>query len=144
MRGQIEAVRDYNSRAMAVAAAGQMLEYLGTANANLAWVAWREERLPDGQLNGRAALELWRKTSLVYPFQWTALWPLIGTALAQNQVSEAIDCARQLLEPGQQRLPDTLAAAIEESIAAWDQGHTQTAHTRLHGTLGLAQEMGYV
>jgi tetratricopeptide (TPR) repeat protein len=143
-RGQVEAVRRSASRSMVVATTGQMLEYLGTANANLAWVAWREAKLPEVQLNGRAALELWRQTPLVYPLQWTALWPLIGVALAQDQVSEAVDSARGLLEPTQQRLPDALMVVVEEALQAWDDGQLETAHAHLQRAIAVAEEMGYL
>jgi tetratricopeptide (TPR) repeat protein len=143
-RGQVEAVQRSTSRSMAVATTGQMLEYLGTAKANLAWLAWRAEDLAAAQEHGRAALELWRQTPLVYPFQWTALWPLIGVALAQDQVSEAVDSARGLLEATQQHLPDVLTAIVEEAIAAWDHGQAETARTHLHRACALAQELGYL
>src|SRR5262249_26786765 len=143
-RGHVEAVRRSIERSKAVATTGQMLEYLGAAKANLAWVAWREGKLSEVQLNGRAALELWQQTPLVYPFQWTALWPLIGVALAQEQLPDAMNYARALLTPVQQRLPDALTAAIEDALAAWDQGQAETAGTHLHRACALAQELGYL
>ncbi|MFL5801098.1 MAG: ATP-binding protein, partial [Roseiflexaceae bacterium] len=143
-RGQVEAVRRSIARSLAVATAGQMIEYLGTANANLAWVAWRAGDLAVTQEHGRAALELWRQASLAYPFQWVALWPLIGVALAQDQLSEAISYARALLTPVQQRLPDALMVVVEEAVQAWDRGQPETAHARLRRAIAVAQEMGYL
>jgi tetratricopeptide (TPR) repeat protein len=142
-RGQSEEVQHYISRALDVAMAGNMLEYISTAKANLAWVKWYAGNLTEAQENGRTALEMWQKAPLVYPFKWTALWPLISVAHVQYQVSEAVDYARTLLEPAQQRLPDALTALLEKAIKHWDGGETETAHTHLNQAIELAQEQGW-
>ncbi len=85
-RGQSEEVQHYISRALDVAMAGNMLEYISTAKANLAWVKWYAGNLSEAQENGRTALEMWQKAPRVYPFKWTALWPLISVAHVQYQV----------------------------------------------------------
>jgi tetratricopeptide (TPR) repeat protein len=143
-RRQVEETRHYVSRSLPVATAAKMVEYIAAAKANLAWVAWREKDLSRAQENGRAALELWQQPLPVYPFQWTALWPLIGVALAQAQVSEAVDYARALLEPAQQRFPDALTAVVEEAIKAWEGGESETTRTHLNQATDLAQELGYL
>ena len=142
-RGQSEEVQHYISRALDIATAGNMLEYISTAKANLAWVKWYLGNLSEAQENGRIALEMWQQAPLVYPFKWTALWPLISVAHVQYQVSEALDYARTLLEPAQQRLPDALTALLEEAIKSWEGGETKTAHTYLNQAIELAQELGW-
>jgi class 3 adenylate cyclase/tetratricopeptide (TPR) repeat protein len=143
-RMEIEEVQHYISRALTVATAGKMLEYISTAKANLAWVMWREGNLSGAQENGRTALEMWQQEPLVYPFQWTALWPLIGVALARDKVFEAVDYARALLEPSQQRLPDALIAVLEEVIKTWDCGESETARTNLNQAIELAQKLSWI
>jgi len=91
-----------------------------------------------------AAMEFWQGVSLAYPFQWTALWPLIGVAQAQDQVPEAVNSARGLLEPTQQRLPDALMVIVEEAVQAWDDGQPETARTHLRRAITVAQELGYL
>ena len=139
--GQIENVKHYISYALAVATAGNMLEYISTAKANMAWVKWHEGNLSEAQKNGRIALEMWQQAPLVYPFQWTALWPLISAMLVENQISEAVDYTRALLEPLQQRLPVALTALLEEVLKTWEEGKTETARTCLNQAIELAQEM---
>ena len=144
-RRQVEEVRHYVSRSLAVATAGQMLEYIGMARANLAWLAWREGDLSETEANGRTALESWQQVPIGQaPFQWTALWPLIGVALAQDQVSEAVDYARALLEPTQQLLSEALTAIVEEAIHTWEGGDLEETRTNLDQAVELAQEMGYL
>jgi class 3 adenylate cyclase/tetratricopeptide (TPR) repeat protein len=143
-RGQVEDVREYVARSLAVAKEAQMLDYVGTANANLAWLAWREGDLSEAQEKGQSALALWEPLSLTYAWQWTALWPLIGVALAQDRVPEAVDHTRALLDPLQERLPDALAAVVHEAIGAWEQAQVETARNHLSQAIALAGEMGYV
>jgi len=138
----VKETRRYISQSLAVATAAQMLEYIATAKANRAWVAWHEENLTKAQENGRAALELWQQMPLVYPFRWTALWPLIGVALAENRTADAVEHARSLLEVTQQRLPDRLTGQLEEAISAWEGGEPQRAHACLNESIEVAQEMG--
>ena len=139
--GEIEEVQHYISRALAVATTGKMLEYISTAKANLAWVKWRQGNFSEAQENGRTALEMWQQEPLIYPFQWTALWPMIGVALAQGKVSEAVDYACALLEPSQQRLPDALNVVLEEVIKTWKGGESETAYTYLNQAIELAHEL---
>ena len=139
---QLEEVQHHISRALDVAMAGNMLEYISTAKANLAWVKWYVGDLSEAQENGQIALKMWQQAPLVYPFKWTALWPLISVAHVQNQVLEAVDYARTLLEPTQQKLPDPLTALLEKAIQSWEEGETGTAYTYLGQAIELARELG--
>jgi len=144
---RVEDVRQCTWRALAVATEGQMMEYVATAKANLAWVAWREENFTEAQQDGRAALELWDqlpKSSGSLAFYWTALWPLIGVALAQDQISEAVEYARVLLDPQEQPQPDVLKAIIEEATEASDRGQQEKAKACLNRAAQLAGEIGYL
>jgi hypothetical protein len=59
-------------------------------------------------------------------------------------LAPAIDYARALLDPGQQRVPDALAASLEQAIQAWDGGASESARELLHQSLALAQQMRYL
>ena len=120
-----------------------MLEYMSTAKANLAWVNWHEGNLSEAWENGRAALKMWRDAPLVYPFQWTALWPLIGVALHKKEVVRAVEYASALLQPSQQRLPDSLNGVLEEVNKDWEMGESEKVHTDLKRSVELAQELGW-
>ena len=86
---------------------------------------------------------MWQQAPLVYPFQWTALWPLISVAHAKNQVSEVVEYARALLEPSQQRLPDALTALLEKIIKIWEERETGTVHTYINQAIELAQDLSW-
>jgi tetratricopeptide (TPR) repeat protein len=146
-RGHLDKVRQYVSQGLAAATAGEMDEYVGMARANLAWIAWREGELAQTEAEGRAALELWQQLPSAHSscaFQWAALWPLVGVALAHNQMPEAIEYAQGMLESTQQYLPAPLAAAVETAIRAWNEGHPQAALAELDRAMTLAQELHYL
>jgi predicted ATPase/DNA-binding SARP family transcriptional activator len=145
--GQLDKVRQYISRSLVAAAAAEMDEYTGMAKANLAWVAWREGKLEKAEEDGQAALEIWQQLPSAHSssaFQWTALWPLVGVALAHNQTLKAIECAQGLLEPAQQCLPEPLLACVEKAILSWKQGNPQSARAELDRAMALAQELDYL
>jgi tetratricopeptide (TPR) repeat protein len=142
--GQVEEARDYALRNLETATSVQNPTYIGTARANLAWVAWRKANMTEALENGKAALELWQQSPSSYPLQWLSLYPLISVALAHDRIPEAVEYARGLLEPTQQALPDALRTVLEEAIKTWEKGEPEAARTHLDRAIELAQEMGYL
>jgi tetratricopeptide (TPR) repeat protein len=144
LRGQADEVLSYARRAQEAAEAAQMPDYVAAAKGNQAWLAWRRQDLPTAEQRGQEALDLWRQSSLVYPFQWQALWPLIAVALAQGRGDDACGHAQALLDPAQQRLPDDLAAALRAAVEAKADDQAGAACPHLDQALALARDMGYV
>ncbi len=146
-RGQVGEVRRLAARSLAAAATAHMPEYTATAQANLAWAAWREERLADCETEACAALERWSGLPAGHAsaaFQWTALWPLIGVCLAQDRTAEAAVQAGRLLDPALMRLPaaieDTLSAALE----SWQRHDVTQTEALLERALAQAQVSGWL
>lgn len=142
--GQAADVGRCAAESLAVAQAGNMIEYIGTARANQAWLASLRNDTAEVETNGRAATELWNKLSLVYPFQWAALLPLLSVELAGGRIAEAVERARSLVKPTQQRLPEALAATLEESTGAWERADEDGARAALTRSVELAQQAGYL
>ncbi len=138
---QKDQVNVYSHRSLNIAKIAQMPEYVGAAKANLTWLAWSEQRFSEAETDGKAALEIWRQLSFVYPFHWMALFPLIGVTLADDRVPEAVAYIRALLSPEQKRLPAPLTAALEDAIRSWDAGDEEIAHNLLRRAMSLAQEI---
>ncbi len=148
-RGQVEMARHLASRSLADAQETNQQVYTAMAKANLAWIAWRGGDMAGARLLGQTALELFEQWTqwyghTIYPFQWAALWPLIAIALAGREISRAIDHARALLAPSQQRLPDDLTVLLEKTLQAWEQNQPEAAQDYLHQSVELAQFMGYL
>jgi tetratricopeptide (TPR) repeat protein len=144
MRGQIEETRRIASLALAAATELQLPEYIAMAQANLAWVAWREGKHLDAYGEGLAALSLWRSLPTPYMFLWAGLWLLISVELMRNRLTEATDHAHLLLDPQQSALPDALETLVKAGLQSWDVGQLEAARTHLCQATALAQKMGYL
>jgi DNA-binding SARP family transcriptional activator len=142
--GQIDDVRAYAERSLRVALAEQMPDYIGAAHANLAWLAWRAGDRAQARDHGLQALAAWHGTQLVFGIQWTARWPLIGVALAENQVVEVAEYGRALLDQKQQRPPEILEAALEAAVRAADMGNLDAARAEFTRLLEPACALGYL
>ncbi len=121
---------DLAQRCLAVARPARMYNYIGAAEAGLAWVAWRAGSTAEAGRLARAALASWQRFKQVYPLQWQALWPLLGLALERDEVGEAIDHAGALLRPEQQALPDALAGPLAAGV--WRPGRVGRPRRRAH------------
>jgi eukaryotic-like serine/threonine-protein kinase len=117
-RGLVEDAQGQNARALEAATRAQGMPYVGVALGNRAWLAQRGGRCDDAVEHAREALALWAKVVPNYPFQWTALGPLLAASMANGDVATALEAARRLLGPSQQWLPDELTDALERAIGA--------------------------
>ena len=137
-----DAVAVLAPQAIETAHAAAKPQYVATAKASLAWMAWKTGRLAEVEALAEHALECWRTTTW-QPYHWVCLWPLIGVRLAAGQVAEAVGAARQLLPAPQQRLPDELEDVMQSAIAAWDHGEPERAADTLTSALELAQRLRF-
>jgi len=116
-RGNQDEVRSYATEGLRVAIDLGMPEYVGAAHGQRAWLAWRAGDLVACERAGHAAIEAWR-VGQPYPLQWIARLPLLGAELRMARRREAVAHAAVLRDPGQQRLPDDLDAALAGAVAA--------------------------
>ena len=86
---------------MTAAAEAKMTTYVAVAKANQAWLAWRRGAIAEAQQLGEAALELWLQFPTPFPYQWLAVWPLIGIANMFDLDAEVIEHIKALFGPGQ-------------------------------------------
>ena len=143
-RGQLEPARQLAEQCLTLCAEQANLTYQGMAHANLAWVAWRAAQLPETQRLGQLALETWRDLGMTNPLRWLALWPLLGVAVRADRPAEALDYARTMLDPSQQRLPDQLTDLLESALRPWDQHEVTAALNHLDRAIALAEVHGYL
>ena len=141
-RGRVGTVHRLAPQAARVARACQMEDYVGAAEANLGWVAWREERPAEAEALCRSALARWAPLSLVFPFQWMARWPLLALAHARGESEALTDHARALLEPQQRRLPADVQERLERAVAPSGQGPSEEAMTLIAEALVLTRAHG--
>jgi DNA-binding SARP family transcriptional activator len=142
-RGQLEAVQQQSDDLLVMADQGQFYHYRAVAHANLAWVEWRRGRLPEAETHGRAAVALWGMVQ-AGPYQWLALWPLIGVLAQRDQLTEALAFARLLLQPAQQPVPNDIAPLLREALDAEERARHELAAGKLNKALELAQRKDFL
>jgi hypothetical protein len=75
---------------------------------------------------------------------WVGVWPLLGVALAQENIAHAIDYAQILLDPEQQPPPEEFSRLLESALQAWNAGKREEASGLLQQVAPLAQQRGYL
>ena len=144
LRGQPEEARSFTMLTLEQAQASQRLDYVGIAHANLAWLAWRSGDLFTAKQQGAAALADWQEAATGNPFRWLALWPLIGVALKENRLEQALNYAAILLEDTQQPPPQTVRERLAGAFAAWQAGNGLQARAHLDAAASVAVSRGYL
>ena len=128
-RGLVDETLRCAAGALAVAAKVGMHEYEGLAKANLAWLAWTDGDWPAVEQLGQAALAAWALAPALLAstaFAWTAHWPLLAAAVAQQAYGRAFDHVAALLDPRLQRCP--MHSSLHSNAHA-RQAHNQMALT---------------
>ena len=146
-RGDLQGVRAYADASLKVATETNMPQYVGTARAQYAWLAWRAGDIALTTYHGQAATEAWAELGVgqsVVVTRWLALLPLLGVALLQEDVAAAVRWSQDLLPSPQCRLPDDLTRSLEAGISAWQEGSPERARLALDQAFRRAQELGYV
>ena len=143
-RGNLERVAELARESLEAAQSIRRVDYIGVAQANLAWLAWRMGDLEGTSRLSQAALEAWNTDSHPYPVQWLGIWPLVAVRLARGEVNEAVEPARRLLDPVQQRLPAEMAALLEQAFHSHDEADWEASRLSLSRALELAQVLDYL
>jgi tetratricopeptide (TPR) repeat protein len=101
-------------RALTLAAATKMQDYLGIAHANLGWASLRSTDHAEALRRETLACEAWAKlpAAYVFPLQWIARLPLAASLFAQGDHDRAIEQLKPLLSASQHLLHDDVMSAL--------------------------------
>ena len=144
LRGQVQEVQSMAGQSLEVALAGQMHDYIGAAHGNLAWAAWRVGDIEAARAHGQEALKAWRRLPAGYMFEWIGRWPLIGIALTEGNLPEALSQARQLLYTNQKRMPEGIESGLEAAIRSADEGDPVASRVFLDKAAEAATDKNYL
>jgi hypothetical protein len=114
MEGNQEKVSRLAQRGLALAEKENHPTYQGTALANLAWLAYRQNDWVEAERLGQAALPLWGNDR--YPFLWLANFPRAAVALHRRDGRCVRDRLADTLGVFQQRFPDELEAGLQRAV----------------------------
>jgi predicted ATPase/DNA-binding CsgD family transcriptional regulator len=146
-RKDIERVREYAAYTLRIAREAKMPQYTGMAHAQYAWLAWLAGDLAETKRQADLAIADWGglgDNQTAVPFRWLALFPLLGVALREENIEQAVRWAKHMLAPPQQRLPDNLSDLLMCASAAWERSQPAEANERLHQAFQVAHALGYV
>lgn len=116
--------------------------YAGVAHSSLSWLAYQAGDWSAALEHGNQALRHWSGTA--YPFRWLAAWVLLAVHTRQGAFGPAIEAAKILLDPAEQRPPPDQQHALQVAIAAWDRGDNPALHSALLLAIRAAQANRYL
>lgn len=143
-RGEVDAVRRYAEQSLGCAAAARMVEYIGMAKGNFAWLHLRQGDIARAYEEGRDGMEKLSQTPQGHILLWVALWPLIGVAIAREQIGEAINYVEKLLVPPQMAIPAALETELRAASEAWKAEDHAATRRCLEKVTDLARNIGYL
>jgi class 3 adenylate cyclase/tetratricopeptide (TPR) repeat protein len=140
-----DAVREFGPAAVAACERIGYPEWVAMVKGTLAWLAFQEGRSEDVLLLAAECEELNKKAHGVERFvNWVRLWPVVAVHLAAGRVEPAVEAARQMLDPSQQRFEDELESLLTSACQAWDTGEASEAEEALSDALVVAEELRYL
>jgi DNA-binding SARP family transcriptional activator len=110
-----QAVAELLPQCDAVARQEENALYLSVAQANEAWLAYRDGDNQRVRTLCQHAQSRWYKLS--FPFHWLAAWPYLAVAVAAEDWETAVGQAHIILAPEQQQLPAPLEQALQAASA---------------------------
>ena len=143
-RRDVESVRLLVPQAELASHEGKAIVLQATLKEARAWLAWQDERPEDVVRLSAEAEELIKLSGRRFYWKWTHLFPLMAVFVETGRVSEAVEAAREVLDPYQKHLSDDLEAGLAAGCEAWDHGRAEQAAQRLAKALDLATKLGYL
>ena len=126
--------------ALGLAQRADMPIYIAAVLANQAWVALRAGETARARQLAESAAATWRR--LPYKAMWLAHWPLLSLAIDDADWAQAAASARILRSRDQYHMPDAVAAALDDALAALDRDDPVAAQTSYREARRLARPLG--
>ncbi len=142
--GHPDRVKELIETCLQAASEQRRPEYAGVARANDAWLHWLAGDFVATVEHASEALACWRLIATDYPFEWLALWPLLGASLSLGRLQDALAAARSLLGPYLQSPADDVREHLTWALQAWDDRCPGAAEDHLRQALAAAQAGRYL
>jgi eukaryotic-like serine/threonine-protein kinase len=143
-KGNLEDTHRYAEQALATATTARMMEYIGMAKGNLAWVKLRNGDLASAYTYACEGVEEISQMPQTLILLWVALWPLIGVAIARNETAEVIKNVEKLLVPPQMAIPTALEKELRDAVKAWNDNDSAATDLCLKRAVIPARDLGYL
>lgn len=139
--GDIENCTKFSEISLALCEREGFKSFAAAAQANLGWIAWKQNNLKQARLLSEKAALGWNKH---YPFWWFGLWTLIDLSLLTLRTEDAVNYARKLKTPGQQVFAKEVDDLLTGAIAAAEMGAMKQAETLLLKSVDWAKKNHYL
>lgn len=121
-QGNVEQTDFYVRQSMETARNVSMQEYVGTAYANQAWLAWKNGDMENIEILGKQAIDNWKKvpethSSLV--FIWMTAWPLAALYCHRGNMTKCMEQLDSMIQPNLKRMEPELEQRIQEVVAGF-------------------------
>jgi DNA-binding SARP family transcriptional activator/predicted ATPase len=143
-RGLVEAAAGTANETVDAARRSGMLEYVGQATATMAWVAWRRGNLERANELAVTAWETMRSAWQMPAIAWMPLWPLLGVAVREGRLGDAVELGGEMLDATRQPLPDELESELRAAGVAWERSDPDVARAAFERAMEVAAVDGYL
>jgi class 3 adenylate cyclase/tetratricopeptide (TPR) repeat protein len=143
-RNDIDLTRQWAQRSLDLALQVNNTFYQITSLGSLGWVEIRAGDSDQARKYLHRAFEL--QGQVASPIKFMAVGPALSIETSTGKWQDAIDHARILIHPSQQKMPDETEAALVEAVRCWDGGNQEEAAKWLTQSVALMsqQKLGYV
>lgn len=146
--GNLDKTREYTAKTLEIAASLELLEYLASAHANMAWMSYREGDAEGVLRHGPTALDYWdeffRKIGAPIPLKWMANWPLLAVYHQRENWPACMDQLNMLANPQQRPLETELKPLIEKAIRDFNGGQEIQLSEDIRQILKLGEQFKYL
>lgn len=119
-RQQIDLVETWARQGLDVATEANTPVYMGTSLGHLGWVEYRRGNYEGARVFCDKAVSIWEQTAFPIPMHFMARIPLLALLLRENDIAQAIDNARVLIDFKQKLLHAPLPELLTQAITSWE------------------------
>jgi class 3 adenylate cyclase/tetratricopeptide (TPR) repeat protein len=145
--GDRERTMEYVDKSLDISHKIGMLEYLGMANANLAWLAVHDGRWTDVEAFVLKAYGYWNQLAVKgssQVFVWLAVFPMVEALSSKKDFKACKSELEKLLLPGRKRLEPEFEESIRAYCAIAEDGEITEKSVSLTKVQALARHFKYV
>jgi len=106
------------------------------------WAFWKKGDKDLAKANLKLAQEHIAKFPAINPVKFVYMGPLMGLALEEGDFEKAVECAKEMLQPNQQKIPEIAESSLADAVRIWENGEHTESHHKFHHSIKLLQESG--
>ncbi len=114
--------------------------YIATTQGNQAWVDYMEGKYTSAEENGNKTLAVVKQ---IPTLAFISCWPLMAIALNREDVSQAVEMAKLILNPAVRACRPAVDASLQAGVRSFEAGDIPHAKEHLEQAVRLSLESGH-